>query len=310
MTFSILLYLAVAVFIVGNLVRIVRIVRMPVHVRWELYPVPHEPASKFSHGGSYMEDSEWWSKPLASNKLGELAIMLPEIFLLKGVWERNRSLWLWSWLMHWGLYLMAGTIILLLIGSVGRLTGMISADMKINGFGSALSWVIRLVSWLAVIAGTLGSAGVLLLRLFSRKLRPFASVATIFNVTLILALFDSGMIALLQNPDAIRQIFDLTVSLVTFHRVSLPGGVLATHVIILAFFLIYFPFTHMTHMYMKYFTYHSVRWDDQPLEKGGYKERNVENSLHYPVSWSAPHIRGDGRKKWVDVVSEEGRKSD
>lgn len=283
---------------------------MPVHVRWELYPVPHEPASKFSHGGSYMEDSEWWSKPRAVNKFGALGIMLPEIFLLKSVWERNRSLWLWSWLMHWGLYLMVGTITLLLIGSVGVLTGVISTNSKLGGFGETLSKMLRIISWLAVITGTLGSAGVLYLRLFSIKLRPFASFATIFNATLILALFSSGAISFLQNPDAIRQIFDLTVSLVSIHRITLPGGILASHVILLAFFLMYFPFTHMTHMYMKYFTYHSVRWDDQPLEKGGYKENSIKNSLQYPVGWSAPHIRGDANKKWVDVVSEEGRKND
>jgi hypothetical protein len=60
----------------------------------------------------------------------------------------------------------------------------------------------------------------------------------------------------------------------------------------------------MTHMFIKYFTYHSVRWDDQPLKPGGRKEQKIAEALQYPVSWLAPHIRGDGRKTWVDVVNE------
>ena len=40
------------------------------HVRWELYPVPHE-AQKAHYGGSYLEESEWWKKPREVSLLGE-----------------------------------------------------------------------------------------------------------------------------------------------------------------------------------------------------------------------------------------------
>jgi hypothetical protein len=49
--------------------------------------------------------------------------------------------------------------------------------------------------------------------------------------------------------------------------------------------------------------YHDVRWGDEPNLRGGKIERQIGEVLNYPVSWSAPHIRGDGKKNWVDVAT-------
>ena len=35
---------------------------LPVHVRWEIYPVQHETTAKVAYGGSYMEELNWWEK--------------------------------------------------------------------------------------------------------------------------------------------------------------------------------------------------------------------------------------------------------
>ncbi len=88
-----LLYGSVAVFVIANLIRFIKIAKMPVHLRWELYPVPHEPLDKVKYGGSYLEDKDWWKNPLHANKLGEPSVMLPEKFLQKRTWEDNRSTW-------------------------------------------------------------------------------------------------------------------------------------------------------------------------------------------------------------------------
>ena len=44
---------------------------MPMHVRWELYPVAHE-KGRASYGGSYFEEVDWWTKPREVDKLGEV----------------------------------------------------------------------------------------------------------------------------------------------------------------------------------------------------------------------------------------------
>jgi hypothetical protein len=59
-------------------------------------------------------------------------------------------------------------------------------------------------------------------------------------------------------------------------------------------------------MYMKYFTYHAVRWDDAPYRSDTGIHASIAHSLSQPVSWAAPHIRGDGRKTWIEVAAEEG----
>jgi hypothetical protein len=48
-------------------------------LRWELYPVPHEAPERAEHGGSYFEESDWWTKKRKFNLGGELAAMLPEM---------------------------------------------------------------------------------------------------------------------------------------------------------------------------------------------------------------------------------------
>jgi nitrate reductase gamma subunit len=85
---------------------------------------------------------------------------------------------------------------------------------------------------------------------------------------------------------------------------ALPG-LLAAHVLVALAFLAYLPFSQMMHFVAKYFTYHQVRWDDEPMVAGSRLEKEVLELLKQPVTWSAPHLNGDGVKNWVDLATEE-----
>ena len=50
----------------------------PLHVRWELYPVPHE-GDKAKHGGSYMEEVDWWKKKRHLSHLEDIKGILEEV---------------------------------------------------------------------------------------------------------------------------------------------------------------------------------------------------------------------------------------
>jgi len=39
--------------------------------------------------------------------------------------------------------------------------------------------------------------------------------------------------------------------------------------------------------------------------KGGRIEKMIEQALMCPVSWSAGDIRGNGKKTWADVATQE-----
>jgi hypothetical protein len=62
----------------------------------------------------------------------------------------------------------------------------------------------------------------------------------------------------------------------------------------------------MTHFFVKYFTYHDVRWEDEKNLPGGRLEEKIKAVVSQPVSWSAEHIQADGKKTWLDLVGLSG----
>ena len=81
---------------------------------------------------------------------------------------------------------------------------------------------------------------------------------------------------------------------------TFPGGL----TIVLASLLIaYVPLTHMAHMFMKYFMYHSVRWEDAPNLKGSRIEAAVLQNLGLKPTWAGPHIGADGKKTWGEIAT-------
>ena len=156
--------------------------------------------------------------------------------------------------------------------------------------------------------GVLGALGLLLSRLTSPSLKPFTTPAVLFNLVLLLAVFASGGCVVLARDDFAAKTLLFVKAMVTAgFSVEIPA-VLAVHLVLVFVFLAYLPFSQMMHFVAKYFTYHQVRWDDRPLEPGGRMEKEVVELLKQPVTWSAPHLKADGKKNWVDIATEETEK--
>ncbi len=291
-------YGAVAVSILVVLVKVLRIARMPVHLRWELYPVPHEGFKKARYGGSYFEESDWWTKPREFSLLSELWVMIPEILFLRGVWEANKSLWFWSWAFHFGLYLAIGTAGLIAV------SGFAGPE---SGFGATLGSIAGILTVITYILGTIGCVGMLAMRLFSGRLRPFTAPSAIFNLVFILAIFLSGGYGLytLGQTGWIAELQAFAGSVIGFSAASMPSPAVSWHVGIILAFMVYMPFTHMSHFVLKWFTYHEIRWNDTPNVAGSKLEKKILECLAYRPTWAADHWRTDGKKTWVDVATEE-----
>lgn len=303
MVLSIFAYLSVLIFLAAVIYRIVRIIATPVHLRWELYPVPHESGGKAKYGGSYLEESNWWTKPTSGSKIGELRVMIPEILLLKGIWEHNRGLWFWSWGFHFGLYLAAAAAFLIVA------TAIIGPSTAIGEIGISIAGTICLIGY---ILGAVGCLGMLVKRLTDHKLKPFTSSGTIFNLLFILAIFATGLFAISQSGsfDFITRIQRIIIGFVLFKGDIVPKTAAFAHVTVTLLFLVYMPFTHMAHFVLKYFTYHDVRWNDQPNLKGSKLEQKIVEALKYKPTWAAKHIKADGKKNWVDIATEEVGKNE
>jgi nitrate reductase gamma subunit len=288
---------ALAVFLLGNLSRVVKVMRMPAHLRWDLYPIPKGPHDRQRYGGSYFEETEWWTKPVGAGLGGEVVFMLKEVFFLRGVFKNFRGLWIWSLLLHWGLYLyIASTAVTVAVSVIGAHL-VFERSLFLN---AAFAGCVA-----ACTLGVIGSIGLLSLRSFSSRLKGFTSRATIFNLCLLAAIFGTGLVALLYPSHGL---LTALVDAVNWrHATGVYSAATYCHFALVAFFLVYFPFTHMTHMYMKYFTWHDVRWDDMParFNEGGRKA--ITNNLARRVSWQAPHIHGAPEQTWNNVASRSGQ---
>ena len=108
---SMIAYCGIAIFLVAVVARFMMWSKMPMHVRWELYPVAHEGGKRAAYGGSYLEELNWWEKPREVSLVGEAKVMVPEILFLEALHKNNRQLWNRSFPFHFGLYLVAACTI-------------------------------------------------------------------------------------------------------------------------------------------------------------------------------------------------------
>jgi nitrate reductase gamma subunit len=313
MGFYIFTYFCLAVFLAAVLLRIYRQMTLPVHVRWEIYPVQHETAEKAAYGGSYMEGLNWWEKKQERSLFNEIRYMAPEILLLRGLWHQNKRLWWMSFPFHLGLYLMLATFVLLLISAVFTLWDF-DAFAEGGVFRTIVDGLVVTAGWMGLIAGVLGSLGLLYKRLTDRALRNYTTFSDYFNVFFILIFFLCALLAALFADPSLNAAKAYVLGLLTAGSSTpafVPGqSIFGTLTIILASLLIaYIPLTHMSHMFMKYFLYHNVKWDDAPNRQGSLIESAVMQNLKFKPTWKAKHIGADGKKSWRDIASSAPRET-
>ena len=283
-------WLGVTAFLAGCAWRAFRYWRAPVHLRWDLYPVAHEPGR--DHGGSRLEQKEWWTKPRRTSLLGEVAVMAEEIVLLKGVFRHNRKVWEGSLPFHWGLYLMVGTTVGLLSGALGLdLPGWPRVLAVSGGLGGALV--------------AIGSLVLLRLRTSDPRLVAYTTPLDLLNLAL-LAVLGALSAAVALHPSGMPAVLGATADIVRGRAPRVPPLV-AAQMSLAALFLLYLPATRMVHFLSKYFTYHEVRWDDRPREAGGAMDRALTAALDFGVTWSAPHVRTGST--WAEVAANLPRKA-
>ena len=297
--FHLLVYLSLLVFLAAVIARVVRIARMPIHLRWELYPVPHE-KGRASYGGSTLEEVDWWTKPRQVDRIGELAAMIPEMLFLKGLWEHNRPMWFGSFALHFGLYLLIGELALLVLSGLLFIAGVAGGILDI------LLSLILILAWVGCILGIIGTIIMLYKRLADRKLRLHTNASHFFNLLLLGAIYLTGLLWVASDSSYAANVSAFFVGWMSLSAMPALPAIGYWHIGCVLLFFVYFPFTHMTHAFIKWFTYHDVRWEDQPNLPEGKMQAEIEKLESQIVTWAAPHVNADGRKTWVDIVSETG----
>ena len=280
---------SLAVFVFILVYRTIRIINLPTHLRWELAPIPRE-KDRGKYGGSYFEEYEWWRKPRQKSRIAVIKYMAIEILLLRSIWKHNRALWPLSLAFHSGIYLVALAVLL----------SIVSALISIGGIASeVLLDITSVIAIIGYILGGLGTIGLILKRISDVDLRPFNSFSTYFNLLFLGAIFVTGFISWLQAVSLAADMSLLikqTLTLDSAINISFP---LSLHISLSLLFLIYLPLTNMIHFIAKYFTYHEIRWDDEPQDTKMTEE--IRGLMKQPVGWSSSHIKAEEKKNWMDT---------
>ena len=295
---KLLTYASGLVFVVAFAAKIIKYFTMPMHVRWELMPVPHEGKA---WGGSFYEEIDHWKKERHKNHMAQYKFMVPEILFIRALYEDNRPLWYWSFPFHMGLYLSIGGLVFLTIGALLQIGGLSPDSSALASFVQTLTQIFGVIGF---ILGTIGAIGLAVKRANDPELNEFSAPIDYVNVLWLAAIFVTGFIVWLGDPGfSIAR--DYMVSLITFKPMTKAIG--ALHVINLLLFLgfwAYFPFTHMTHMVSKYFLLDKVKWEDEPNVGDPGMDSKIKKYLAYPVTWSAPNVGAEGGKKtWAEVAT-------
>jgi nitrate reductase gamma subunit len=293
-------YFLLAVFFVAFMVRSVKLARLPVHLRWELSPVPHE-KGKGEYGGSYLEEVDWWTKPREKDVVSEATYMIKEILFLKALFEHNRGLWWFSFPFHFGLYLLTAAAGLLVLGGIASVAGLSVGEWALLTTG------LPLLAGIGYGLGAIGVVGLFLVRMTNDGMRNSTAPVTYINLLVLLAMFVTGLWAVFSVTGFAGQVFGFVGGLLTASLPAQIPGILSAHFIFALIFLAYLPFTQMMHFVAKYFTYHEVRWDDEPVEAGTKLDRELKKLLGQTVTWAGPHVRADGKKTWVDIATDIGK---
>ncbi|MFZ0337763.1 MAG: respiratory nitrate reductase subunit gamma [Terracidiphilus sp.] len=294
------MYAGLLIFFAGCLRRVFVYARTPLHLRWELYPLPHEHPYRAAYGGSYFETQEWWRQPQVANRRGEWRVMIEEILFLKSLRAFNRRLWLPSFLFHLGLYLAIAAIG---CATLALMYGQLFTALQIAGFVHALA---AFATCAAAIGGLLivaGACWLLMRHAADPALKNSTHAGDIFNLLFFIAACALLIGGYLLRAPGMASLGEFARGGLHFDRAVRIGPGFAAGLILASILVAYIPFTHMAHFIAKYFTWHAVRWDDRRNERGSVMEGEVAASLNYKPTWSAPHVGADGQRTWAEIAT-------
>jgi nitrate reductase gamma subunit len=296
---QILTYFAYIFIVAFYTYKVRKVVKLPLHLRWELYPVPFGKGHEY--GGSYLEEKEWWNKTLPKAGFGGFFHMLKKYLFFGGYFKLKRSYWLWMYPWHIGFYLIILFHVLTFFSAlIMVVTGLTIAANAPNVFGVFMYYLVLVVSLSSFILGTIGSLGLLIKRTVNEELRSYATASNYFNYIFFLIVFVSGLFAWQADP-SLSGYREYWKSLITFKYMTLEPATFI-HVMLFNIFLIYLPFTRSTHYLTKIIAFFGILWNDKPNLAGGEMDKEISVQLGKTVTWSAAHIQTG--KTWGEVATQ------
>jgi nitrate reductase gamma subunit len=285
--------ISLAVFFIALIAKAVKYARLPLHVRWELYPVGYG----MDLEGSYLEKLEWWKTARHVDHLKQAEYILAELLLFKAYFHQERKYWFALLPFHLGLFLLMIWFVLLLLASFTPAQ---------STFNDVLKTAMLVAGGIGYIAAAAGCAGLLVQKITDSSRNLYASRLDYFSLAFILVTLLSGVYVWVFNFQSAGQYASFAGS--GFGAAASMDAAVYINILLVSLLLIYMPFTRTLHYIAKYFTYHNLRWDDEPSERGSKLEKRAVILLGKPLSWSSPHIKSG--LPWKDNAAITGNVKD
>ena len=293
------LYACLAVCIAMMAKKMIGYANMPRHLRWDLYPVVPR-----GEAGSKYQSVDFYKIKQPVDLWAEAKFMFVEILFIRKAFVSNPKVWAGSFPLHMGIYLSIKWLALLIIGIiVEKIWNLAIVPGTDSLWISLLYYATVAFGSLAFVSGLCGGLFLLFLRFSDEGLRDMSDFPAYLNLVILIALFGSALWAWLTVDATFALIRAQLAAIVTFSAAKpLPTPVIA-EIFCAGLFLAYLPFSRMMHGPVKYFFYHNIMWDDEPMKAGSGLEKDVTASLGGKLTWSAPHIKHD--QSWLAQVSSD-----
>jgi nitrate reductase gamma subunit len=293
---AIFTYFAYVFIIVMYSVKIAKYLSLPVHLRWELYPVVHEEKRGI---GSCFEQLEWWTRVREKSHIRGILYLLKEYLHLGEYARRHFSYWVVLYPWHVGFILIILFHILCFFSGAGMALGLDVSPESRQVAGRALYYVVLVVGIVSFISGAFGSIGIALKRLFDRDLRLYAAPLNYITYALTSVVFLSGLCAWYFVDPTFQEYREFWKGLVSLHFISVERASMV-HIVAFDVFLMYLPYTRSMHYIARFFAFFLIRWDDEPNVRGCDLEKALIRLQGQKVTWAGPHIKPGST--WGDLV--------
>lgn len=275
-------YAAIVVFFVASIGRFVSLWRLPVHLRWELYPIPgrEEPGSEF----------ETRQGP-CSRVLAEIKYMANEILLFRTHFKLKRNYWYAVYPLHLSIYLLLVWTVLL---GFAHLFPAYSFQASPHQAFTGVSSLIVSVGVAGLLVGMLSSAALIYKRVTEKDLALNTPPIIYFNLLLVFAIFLTGFLNWLFWDSRFEIVRRLIFGFLPAdaREAGMLNPALSAHIVLLSLFLLYLPLSRMMHFVAKYFIFHKVLWESsRGIQDISWRNEIVRLSRQR-TTWSAPHIAG------------------
>jgi nitrate reductase gamma subunit len=288
-------------------IKIVKYLRLPIHLRSEIYPFV--PSGRFSREESYFEDLEWWAKPWRRRMAGRVLFLVKDYFVLSEYFHRHKSYWLALYPWHIGFISIIAFHVLSFFGALVSILGAPVTPGSSSLLGAFIYHLSLYVGVISFLTGFVGSIGILMMRLTDKSLKDYATPLNYFTYFFLLAVFLSGLYSWYSADPTFAEYRAFWKGVITFEPIEV-GPAATVHILLFALLLIYLPFTRSLHYVTRLLAFFLIRWDDEPNVRGGPLERKIEKLLDHKLRWSGPHIRGGAT--WSEVALEsisQGKKA-